>query len=89
MVVKRDPNRGVFGQRHGAEVVTQVMGGRGGFSGAGFRGAASASPKQGGLMGSKTSGQAKASQPGSNLAKNFRAGGNFKTAKGKKNWFGF
>lgn len=81
MVVKRDPNRGVFGQKHGREVVTGVMGGGSGFSGAGFR--------SGGIMGKKTSGQAKASQSGSDLAKNFRASGRAGSTTKKKNWMGF
>lgn len=51
----------LFGQRHGSEIVTQAVGG-------GYFGRT-------GVMGRKTSGQAKAAQSGSDLAKNYRASG--------------
>lgn len=52
----------LFGQRHGSEIVTQALGG-GYFS------------RSSGMVGRKSSGQAKAMQSGSDLAKNYRASG--------------
>lgn len=54
-----------FGRKSGGEIVSTVMGG--GWGGYGGRGAQT--------MGRKTSGQAKAAQSGSDLAKNYRASG--------------
>ena len=70
-----------FGQRKGGEVITGVpIGGAGGGARGGF-----GNSGRGGIMGRKTSGEAKAAQSGSNLAKNYRAGGQASGSISNKN----